>query len=783
MNQVKPSHLNPGLIILLIRYRNLTEKRWYVCMNIKKSIISIILGWLSIAAAFYPISIDSAYDASIHWGIILCILCGMTFGTKYAVLSCTVGLGMFFPFIVWRDYGYANMVTSIFTLIWITCISISNKYIKEKMLPFFSIYILQAIFVIIYLLFNTSLIKAAIKLNPPFFKGHYLATYLPDNILSVNAILFAEITTLMLLSTDILLSTHLFNRILKQPKTAHNNYSLPIILITGIIIVMFSVVTTSSENSMSAISFSVNSYKSNIGNIELNLLKSTLVIFIADFLIHFIEYKNELNYKERLSTNRYLNIFRNILDIYIEFTPDYVINSVSPSAQKVFNCTTDNLVGKNITDFFIDNHYKEEFKNCTEEKSDASDREFHIQLNDGKLVWLLASRIAPLDENNMIFIARDITERKKRQEEQEEMSQLQNAILESSDDIIFCLNNGKIISQNKSASKFFMKKCGTQTPKKFKAIFSDDENIEWKNFIKQTIKKDEYNTEYFDQSTGKYYEIRFKKIQYGAGNVDISVFAKDITEVKARENQTQMINEELEYRVLDRTKEMTRAYNELENFCAIVAHEFKSPVRAISLYNNMIKQDLENNDLATDDIKEAVNSIHDYCENSLDMIQNLLEYSKIKSKKITHQQLNMKMIIKNCLRELRVINSNLDIRVSIDEIPNIIGDEFLMRHVVYNILSNSIKYSSTKEYIKINVTYLSEKNEHILSFSDNGVGFDMTGSDNIFNIFKRMHTNDEFKGTGVGLATVKNIVEKHGGTVFAKAELDKGCVIVISLPK
>lgn len=750
-------------------------------MSIKKGIISIILGWLSLITSYHCITIDRAYDAYIHIGLILCLFCGMAFGAKYALLCFIPGMGIFFPFVIWGDYGFANIITCIFTFIWIISHSICRKFISDKKLPFFSVYIVQAAFILIYMISGKTLVKSIIKLNSPFLNGHYCMSYIPDNIVNVNSILFAEITTIMLFTVNIIISTRSFNKLMKSTIPEYGNYIIPAILIASSVAFLFSIITTSSENNRMAISFSVNSYQSTVGNVQLTLLKAVFIIFIADFMIHFIEYRNNLSNKEQISTNRYLNIFRNILDIYIEFDSEYKIITVSPSALKVFEYEADELKDKSIIDFFIDDAYKEDFINCTNKIYDARDHELKIKTKSGKTVCLLVSKIDSLNENDMIFIARDITERKKRQEKQEEMSQMRTAILESSDDVIFCIKKDKIIARNKSACRFFMQKCGCEDPVRFRDIFNFNERKEWKVFIDKTVKSGEYNTEYFDETIGKYYDVRFKRISYGAEKMDISIFAKDITELKTKEQQTKMMNEELEYRVLERTKEITRAYSELENFCAVVAHEFRSPVRAISLYNDMIKEDLPPN--ASEDSIEAVESIHNYCENSLEMIENLLEYSKIKSKKITIQQINMKMIIENCLRELRIINSNLDIRVHIDEIPNIIGDEFLMRHAIYNILSNSIKYSSSRDHIEINVTYVSNRREHILSFADNGVGFDMNGAEKVFGIFDRMHTDKEFKGTGIGLATVKNIIQKHGGSIYAKSEIDKGCIIIINLPK
>lgn len=266
--------------------------------------------------------------------------------------------------------------------------------------------------------------------------------------------------------------------------------------------------------------------------------------------------------------------------------------------------------------------------------------------------------------------------------------------------------------------------------------------------------------------------------------VSDGVFAfisSDVTDESEQEEQSRLTSEELEMKLLERTREMTRAYNELDNFSAIIAHEFKAPIRAIRLYSNIIADELDST--LSRDAEDALCKINEYCDKSLDLIKNLLEFSRLKARIPEHSQVDMNKLVEGCLNDLRVIHSEADIRVNTALLPVVSGDEFLLRHAVYNILDNSLKYSSVREYTDIDISCRTVGDMYEFSFKDNGVGFDMPGSADPFTMFSRLHTSDEFKGTGVGLAAVRSIVEKHGGRVCISSEPDKGCLVVISIKK
>lgn len=747
--------------------------------NKKRYMISALLGVLAFFVSIFPFAVDTTYDAYISFGTVICLFCSMVMG-KDCGLICGI-IGSLYPFYIYNEYGWANFCIMLFLVIWIYFAGLVSELIRKRKAAFFMLYIFQAVFIVLCILTAPPLMRFAVSCNPPFWTDSYTLIYLPDNIINSSITLLLEMLTIMLLFISSVLTFPVFDKYIFGTRP-HSGTTFPIMFFALAAAFISSSVSGSAEGVMMSIDFSVNSYKSSVGTMQLSLLKTAAIMFAADFAIHLSDYRYMLKKNEQESSERYFNIFTNILDIYIELDNGFRITSLSPSAVNVLGCNDEKeLLLRSMMDFIVFGKMRALFLDAANGKTASSDREFLIRCDDGAERWLLSSCITRVSSERIVFVARDITERKKNVARQYEMAQLQRAILESSDDIIFHLSEQKISVSNRAAREFFVQRCNSSEPSSFNDLWTADELEQWEEFISQATEQGECSVDFYDTAGMRFFELRLKRLG-DPGKVDISVFAKDVTEAREWTERTKRMNEELELRVLARTRDMTNAYNELESFCALVAHEFRAPVRAISLYNGILSEEIGTK--ASEDAKEALESIDGYCTQSLEMIKGLLDYSTVKARKIKLGHVNIAMLVNGVVRELRAINSERDIRLKISEdIPNIIGDEFLLNHAIKNILGNSVKYSSVRPYTQIEVTYSCDKDNHIISFTDNGVGFDMSGADKIFDVFGRMHTEEEFKGSGIGLAAVRSIVKSHGGSVRAVSAPDKGCTIMMYLPK
>jgi len=242
-----------------------------------------------------------------------------------------------------------------------------------------------------------------------------------------------------------------------------------------------------------------------------------------------------------------------------------------------------------------------------------------------------------------------------------------------------------------------------------------------------------------------------------------------------------MLNEELEHKVAERTDELQNALNELEAFTYTVSHDLKSPLRAIEGYSRFVLEDLESG--PGEETAEMIHNIRNISLDMIEMINKLLEYSTMTKTEIVEESVDSGELFKSIINELLSVNSdrNIELKV-ITELPVVSADKVLFRQVLYNILSNAVKFTKLKDRAIIEVGCSINEGEYIFHVRDNGVGFDMQYSGKLFGIFQRLHTKDEFDGSGIGLVTVKKIIQKHGGRVWIKGSMGQGATVYFTLP-
>jgi light-regulated signal transduction histidine kinase (bacteriophytochrome) len=212
----------------------------------------------------------------------------------------------------------------------------------------------------------------------------------------------------------------------------------------------------------------------------------------------------------------------------------------------------------------------------------------------------------------------------------------------------------------------------------------------------------------------------------------------------------------------------------LRAFNYTISHEIKAPVRAIDGYARIFIEDYGTE--ADKDGIELIKNIRHICGDTLLLINKLLEYIKFADIEPTREIIDLEKLIQLTFNELIVSYKDKE-KIKLifeDTLPIILGDNILMKQVIVNLLSNSLKFTSNKDFALITVGYTLVNNENIFYIKDNGVGFDMKFSENLFGMFERMHSEDEFEGSGVGLAIVKKIIQKFGGRVWITGEVGKG---------
>jgi PAS domain S-box-containing protein len=259
----------------------------------------------------------------------------------------------------------------------------------------------------------------------------------------------------------------------------------------------------------------------------------------------------------------------------------------------------------------------------------------------------------------------------------------------------------------------------------------------------------------------------------------LSVFIRDISERKQAELEIQLLNETLEKKVVDRTLQLEAVNKELESFSYSVSHDLRTPLRAISGYAHMLKEDFEGK--LNEEGNRVINTIINNASLMGQLIDDLLSFSRLGRKEIMRHPVDMHTLVKMCVAEL-LKNESKNYLINIKQLPACEADSSMLKQVWINLISNAIKYSSKFENPKIEIGFTIEKDRVIYFVKDNGVGFDMQYSHKLFGVFQRLHRNDEFEGNGVGLALAKRIINKHDGELWVEAYPGKGATFYFSLP-
>ncbi len=294
-------------------------------------------------------------------------------------------------------------------------------------------------------------------------------------------------------------------------------------------------------------------------------------------------------------------------------------------------------------------------------------------------------------------------------------------------------------------------------------------------------------------------ELTFENEEKGIHAAELNIAIKELTfqteekekraeeliianlELHKAEDAIRILNEDLEKKVIELTAELLAIDKELESFSYSISHNLRATMHAAHGYIRMLKKDC--GDELNPEANRMTNNIINNSKKMALLIDDLLTFSRIGRRELVKVDIQVMDMVSYICTEIKKENKNRKLEIKMDDLPSVQGDTVAIKQVWVNLLSNALKYSKLNKLSTIHIGFSTNISEVIYFIKDNGAGFDMHYANKLFGLFQKLHTDETFEGTGVGLAIVHRIISKHGGRVWAEGIVNGGATFYFSLPK
>jgi PAS domain S-box-containing protein len=396
----------------------------------------------------------------------------------------------------------------------------------------------------------------------------------------------------------------------------------------------------------------------------------------------------------------------------------------------------------------------------------------------------------------LVGIGRDITERKQMEAALAAREREFRSLAENSPDNIARYDlNGRTLYVNPSLEKTLGRPASEilgKTPSEARPIDAFREYQEKIAAVLETGAAAEMDIVMPDGGEGvRHYNIRFVA-ERGADGMITGVLAisRDVTERVQAEAKVRLLNQELEQRVADRTASLEAASKELGAFAYSVSHDLRAPLRHIDGFLELLKK--KAGQALDDQSRHYMDTISQAANKMGHLIDDLLSFSRMGRKALSLQPVDLDALVRDVIRDLEPDAAGREIEWRIGGLPAVHGDAAMLRMVLGNLIANALKFTLPRQQARIEIGSISGRgseeassdvSETVVFVRDNGVGFDMAYAAKLFGVFQRLHRVEEFEGTGIGLASVRRIIDRHGGRTWAEGEIDQGASFYFSLPR
>lgn len=493
---------------------------------------------------------------------------------------------------------------------------------------------------------------------------------------------------------------------------------------------------------------------------------------------------------------RYHSIFENAVEGILQATTDGRILHANPSLAAICGYESPKEFMQTIS--ALDQQLCREPAQWTEllqkleDTGIVSNFELHLFKKDGKPVWIALNARAIRNASGK-FIAlegflTDITARKQAAEALRKSEARYRGLFEHmTEGYAYC----QMIFENGQAHDWIYLAVNTAfetltglknvVGKKVTEVIPDIRETDQELFnlyARTALTKQHEKFEFFVKALNMWFSV---SVYSPAKEYFISIFDV-ITARKEAEEQIHRLNAELEQRVRDRTAQLEAANKELEAFSYSVSHDLRTPLRHLSGFVELLNKRAP--DMLDEKSKHYLQIISDAAQQMGHLIDDLLSFSRMGRIEMMRARVNLALLVKEVVTLAQRDTSQRDIVWRVKTLPEVRGDPTMLRIVFENLVANAVKFTRLNPQSEIEIGhYADHPDEEILYVKDNGAGFDMQYAEKLFGLFQRLHRSDEFEGTGLGLANIRRIIQRHGGRVWAEAAVNQGATFYVTLPK